>query len=311
MTRLDVRGAVERPARSPMTRRSLFGGALAAAATVIAPLRAAQPAGSFDGRAPGEEREVDGVRLCWCPAGRFVMGSPPGETGHRPDEAQVDVTLTRGFWAAKFETTQGQWTRVAGDFPDAAPDARWGRGRDVPVYWVNLGEAEGFCRTLTTRARAAGALPADWEFRLPTEAQWEYACRAGTATATAFGDRLGRDQANFSGQPLNGGHDGPVPARAVAVGSYAANPWGICDMHGNIFEWCRDWYHARLPGGVDPDLSGVRGVQNRDGTYSRVRRGGAWNDDGRFCRSAQRLRYEPARRSDHIGFRVVAVQAGV
>ena len=79
-------------------------------------------------------------------------------------------------------------------------------------------------------------------------------------------------------------------------------------MHGNTFEWCRDWYHARLPGGVDPDLRDVRGVPNRDGTYSRVRRGGAWDDDGWACRSAFRLRFEPERRYDHIGFRVVAVE---
>jgi formylglycine-generating enzyme required for sulfatase activity len=79
-------------------------------------------------------------------------------------------------------------------------------------------------------------------------------------------------------------------------------------MHGNVYEWCRDWYHAQLPGGVDPDLSDVKGVQNRDGTFSRARRGGAWNDDWRFLRSACRLRYEPERNSDHIGFRCVLVE---
>ncbi len=94
----------------------------------------------------------------------------------------------------------------------------------------------------------------------------------------------------------------------MSVGGYRANPWGICDMHGNIFEWCRDWYHAQLPGGVDPDLYTRQGERNRDGTYSRCRRGGAWNDEAWACRSALRLRYEPERRSDHIGFRVVAVE---
>jgi formylglycine-generating enzyme required for sulfatase activity len=130
---------------------------------------------SFAGTRPGEERAVTGIRLCWCPPGRFVMGSPSGETGRRSDEAQVDVTLTRGFWMAKFEIAQ---------------------------------------------------------------------------------------------------------------------------------EWCRDWYHARLPGGVHPDLSNARGMPNRDDTYSRVRRGGAWIEDGWACRSAVRLRYEPDRVSDHIGLRV-------
>ena len=96
--------------------------------------------------------------------------------------------------------------------------------------------------------------------------------------------------------------------QASKVGSYPANAWGLHDMHGNVWEWCRDWYHSTLPGGVDPDLSAVKGTINRDGTYSRVRRSGAWIEDGWACRSAIRLRYEPERRSDHIGFRVVAVR---
>jgi sulfatase modifying factor 1 len=268
----------------------------------------ATQARSFRGVHPGEEREVELVKLCWCPPGQFVMGSPPEETNHRPDEAQVPVTLTKGFWTTKFEVTQGQWTRVLGALPERKPTAEFGEGDDLPVYWVNFPGAEAFCRTLTERGHRSAALPKDWEFRLPTEAQWEYACRAGMTTATSFGDELGRHQANFQGKPLNGGRDGPALRRAAKVGSYPANAWGICDMHGNIFEWCRDWYHPRLPGGTDPDLSGVKGTPNRDGTYSRVRRGGAWNDDGWFCRSALRLRYEPERSSDHIGFRAVAVQ---
>ena len=209
---------------------------------------------------------------------------------------------------AKFEVTQGNWMRVAGDFPDRPPTAQFGIGADVPVYWINYGEATVFCARATERAHARGLLHPGWAFRLPTEAQWEYACRAGTTTATAFGSSLGRDQANFSGEPLNGGRGGAAEGRAVSVGRYPPNAWGLCDMHGNIFEWCRDWYHARLPGGMDPDLSSELGVPNADGTYSRCRRGGAWNDAGIYCRSAFRLRYEPDRRSDHIGFRVAVVE---
>jgi formylglycine-generating enzyme required for sulfatase activity len=269
--------------------------------------RVRQP-GAFRGIAAGQEREVERVRLCWCPPGQFLMGSPRSETGSRPDETQVRVTLTRGFWMAKFEATQEQWTRIVGAFPERQPSAEFGLGDDFPVYWVNHAAAEGFCASLSARAKRSGALPANWEFRLPTEAQWEYACRAGTVTATSFGDRLGRDQANFAGQPLNGGRDGVPPRRATPVGSYPPNRWGLCDMHGNVFEWCRDWYHAPLPGGTDPDLSDRMGTRNRDGSYSRVRRGGAWNDDGIMCRSAFRLRYEPERTSDHIGFRCVAIE---
>lgn len=244
------------------------------------------------------------MALRWCPPGEFLMGSPALEPLRRGDEQQAKVVISRGFWIGQYEVTQAQWRRVAGEFPQPMNK---GAGPDFPVYWVSYEEAERFSSRLTQIARAARQIDDQWEFRLPTEAQWEYACRAGTTTATAFGDRLSRSDANFNGEPYNGGKGGPAPGMAVKVGSYLPNAWGIHDMHGNIFEWVLDWYHSHLPGGTDPDLSDVRGVRNRDGSYSRVRRGGAWNDPGAFLRSALRLRYEPARRSDHIGFRVVVV----
>jgi formylglycine-generating enzyme required for sulfatase activity len=233
------------------------------------------------------------------------MGSPPHEVERRYDEAQVDVTLTKGFWMGKYEVTQGQWQRLMGAFMQ--PQNK-GAGEDFPVYWVSYIEAEEFCRKLTAQAHASGALPAGWEFRLPTEAQWEYACRSGTTTATAFGDKLSNQQANFQQKPYNGAEAVPPLKQAAEVGRYAPNAWGLYDMHGNVWEYCRDWYHGQLPGGVDPDLPAVKGVMNRDGTYSRIRRGGAFVEDGWTCRSACRLRYEPERRSDHIGFRIVAVR---
>jgi formylglycine-generating enzyme len=262
---------------------------------------------SFLGSKGGDEREVAGVKLCWCPAGRFKMGSPPNEPERRPGEDQVDVTLTKGFWIGKFEITQGDWKRVVGDLPGQV-DETAGMGDDFPVYNVNFAEAEGFCQKLTAQAHESSDLPKNWEFRLPTEAQWEYACRAGSTTATAFGNKLSSKQANFAGKPYNGAGEGSSLKRATKVGSYPPNAWGLHDMHGNECEWCRDWYHAKLPGGNDPDLSQVRGTPNRDGTWSRVRRGSAWGDDGWASRSAFRQRYEPARRADHIGFRVVAVR---
>jgi formylglycine-generating enzyme required for sulfatase activity len=261
----------------------------------------------FAGAKAGQERTVAGIKFCWCPPGTFTMGSPPAEVERRPDEGPVKVKLTRGFWAGKYEVTQGQWKRVVGKLPGKLT-AAGGEGDDFPVYNVNYAEAEELCRKLTEKARASGDLPRGWELRLPTEAQWEYACRAGTKTATAFGDKLSRKQANFQGKPYNGPDEGPCLKRAAKVGSYPANAWGLHDMHGNVYEWCRDWYHQKLPGGDDPDLSSRKGTRNRDGTFSRVRRGGAWCDHGRPCRSAFRLRYEPERRSDHIGFRVVCVQ---
>jgi len=265
----------------------------------------AQGTATFEGAKAGDKRSVEGVKLSWCPPGRFRMGSPPDEPQRRPDEGQVEVTISKGFWIGTFEVTQGEWTRISGAF--VRPMDK-GEGENYPIYWVNYLEAEDFCRRLTERARTSGELPENWEFRLPTEAQWEYACRAGTSGATSFGDRLSSKQANFNGKAYNGAEAGPALQQSTKVGSYPANPWGIYDMHGSVWEWCRDWYHGALPGGSDPDLSDRQGVMNRDGTYSRVRRSGAWIEDGWTCRSAMRLRYEPPRRSDHIGFRVVAVR---
>jgi sulfatase modifying factor 1 len=115
-------------------------------------------------------------------------------------------------------------------------------GRDeFPLYWVNFDEAGSFCKKLTAEARASGELPSGWEFRLPTEAQWEYACRAGTTTATSFGDTLSSKQANFDGEkPYNGAERKTALRLSTKVGSYPANAWGLHDMHGNVFEWCLD-----------------------------------------------------------------------
>ena len=268
-----------------------------------------EPNAVFTGSKAGDERGIAGIKGCWCPAGKFIMGSPRREPERRPGEDQVEVTLTRGFWMGKFEATQGQWKRVMGGLPGPLT-AELPEGDDFPVGNVNFAEAEAFCRKLTGLGRESGELPKDWEFRLPTEAQWEYACRAGTATATSFGDKLSSTQANFKGKPYNGAAPGPALGRAAKVGSYPANAWGLHDMHGNIYEWCRDWFHAKLPGENDPDLYAAKesATRNGDGSISRVRRGGCWVDEGWPCRSAFRLRFEPERRYDHIGFRVAVVR---
>jgi formylglycine-generating enzyme required for sulfatase activity len=121
---------------------------------------------------------------------------------------------------------------------------------------------------------------------------------------------LSSTQANFKGQPYNGGAPGPSLGRAAPVGMYPPNRWGLHDMHGNTFEWCRDWFHTRLPGGTDPDLYAADATASRSefGDISRARRGGCWADEGWPCRSAFRVRFEPERRYDHIGFRVVAIR---
>jgi sulfatase modifying factor 1 len=299
-------------ARGPCSLALVLAGALACEeGSTVAPTGPpiAVDAPSFDGSTAGDERDVVGVKLSWCPAGTFTMGSPPTEPERRPGENQTEVTLSQGFWMAKYEATQGQWKRVVGALPGELT-AELPEGDSLPVGNVNFAEAEEFCRKLTELGRASGDLPQGWEFRLPTEAQWEYAARAGTTTPTAFGDSLSSHQANFKGRSYNGAEQGPSLGRAVPVGSYSPNRWGLYDMHGNSFEWCRDWYHLVLPGGIDPDLhdAAATATPNDTGDISRSRRGGCWADDGWPCRSAFRLRFEPARRYDHIGFRVAAVR---
>jgi len=271
---------------------------------------AAASAEAFVGDKPGAEITVAKIKFCWCPPGRFQMGSSSDEPERRPGEEQVMVTLSKGFWTAKFEAMQGDWKRVMGKLPGPLT-AELPEGDNYPVGNVNFAEAESFCKRLTELAHGLGELPSGWEFRLPTEAQWEYACRAGTTTATAFGNRLSSTQANFKGKPYNGGEPGPSLGHAAPAGSYPPNAWGLHDMHGNTFEWCRDWYYSRLPGGVDPDLHDgeATATKSEHGGTSRVRRGGCWADEGWPCRSAFRLRFEPNRRYDHIGFRIVAVRS--
>ena len=259
---------------------ALFIGTQLSAAEV-AKVEAAATTNEFVGSKAGRERAVAGVRLCWCPPGKFLMGSPRTELERRPGEDQVEVTLSKGFWMSKFEATQGDWKRVMGKLPGPLT-AELPEGDSYPVGNVNFAETEAFCRKLTELAHQSGELPKNWEFRLPTEAQWEYACRAGTTTATSFGDSLSSKQANFKGKPYNGGEPGPSLSRAAKVGSYPANAWGLHDMHGNIFEWCRDWYHHQLPGGVDPDLYAAKDLATHSGNggLSRSRRGGCWADEG-------------------------------
>ena len=230
------------------------------------------------GSRAGEERAVAGVKLCWCPAGKFMMGSPPDEPERRPGEDQVEVTLTAGFWAGKFEVTQGEWKRVVGKLPGRATPRNCRRGT-TSRRQRQLRRGRGVLRASSPQwPGPPGELPNGWEFRLPTEAQWEYACRAGTTTATAFGDKIGSKQANIKNKPYNGGEEGPsLGRRPRRSADYPANAWGLHDMHGNIYEWCRDWAHAKLPGRdrSRPLLWRPR-PRRRTGraTYSRVRRGG-------------------------------------
>ena len=255
---------------------------------------------AFSGSAAGERRVIGGMKFCWCPAGRFVMGSPVDEpnrlTIEGRNEAQVEVTLTHGYWIGQYDVTQGEWKRAMGRMPG---DMSAGAGSDFPVYNVDYEECNQFCKRITREAHASGELPGNWAFELPTEAQWEYACRAGTTTATPYGASLSSRQANFDGNfPYHGAAKGPFLGRTSRVGSYQPNAWGLYDMVGNLCQWCRDAAGNSLPGGTDP-------LQVKSESASHVRRGACWIDPGWVCRSASREAFEPWRRATHIGFRVV------
>lgn len=208
------------------------------------------------------------------------MGSPSKEKDHRNDEKQVNVQISNGFWMARTECTQEQWKSVMGSNP-----SRLTWSRDLPVDTVSWDAAQAFIVKLNELRPLKG-----WRWVLPTEAQWEYACRAGTQTAFAFGDTLPASQANFGGRRRT----------TDPVATHGVNAWGLYDMHGNVWEWCADWYAKKLPGGEDP-------VGPSIGTY-RVVRGGCWGHQSADCRSACRSwSYGPDFHCDFLGFRVAVV----
>jgi formylglycine-generating enzyme required for sulfatase activity len=211
-----------------------------------------------------------GLELLPMAAGSFTMGS--GSDAH-------EVTLTKGYWLGKTEVTQGQWEALMGN------SLSYFKGSDRPVENVSWEDAMSFCRKLTERERAAGRLPEGYAYILPTEAQWEYACRAGTTGDYAGSlDSMGWYDQNSGGQ-------------THAVGHKQANAWGLYDMHGNVWEWCADWY-GNYPGGSVCDPSGAA-----SGT-SRVYRGGGWDSPATGCLSAIRIRFGPGYRGYYLGFRL-------
>ena len=233
--------------------------------------------------------------------GRFMMGSPGNESARDGDEKQHQVTLTEGFWLGKYEVTQKEWEDVMGNNPSNFKTS----GKRAPVEQVSWEEAKEFCKRLNERERKAGRLPKGYEYSLPTEAQWEYACRAGTETPFAFGSSLSSRQANFDGNyPYGGASKGPYLEKTTEVGSYSPNAWGLYDMHGNVYEWCEDWY-GDYPAGPVTNPSGPPSGS------SRVLRGGSWDDRALPCRSASRSRSAPSSRRNDIGFRLALSSASV
>jgi formylglycine-generating enzyme required for sulfatase activity len=225
---------------------------------------------------------TSGIKLVLIPAGTFTMGSAGDEADRGADESpQTRVTLTKDFFLGATDVTQGQYKSLMNTNPSDFKSA----GRDAPVEEVSWDDAMVFCQRLTERERAAGHLPEGYVFTLPTEAQWEYACRAGTTGAYAT------DPAATSWYDRNSG------GTTHPVGAKQPNAWGLYDMTGNVYQWCADWYAKRYPGGEVTDPTGPA-----TGSVH-VLRGGGWYYDVSYCRSAYRD-YDPGYRANFIGFRV-------
>jgi formylglycine-generating enzyme required for sulfatase activity len=261
----------------------------------------------------GQVRDDNGLKmkLVWCPPGFVTMEQveivEEPVTTEDEDEAApktrrvekitpVKVLLTRGYWLGQYEATQSEWKEVMKTEPWKGQRLTK-EGADFPATYVSWNDAVDFCRKMTEQERQAGCLSNDWEYTLPTEAQWERACRARTETRFSFGDdesKLG-DYAWFSDNALNAGE-----RYAHRVGQKKANPWGLYDMHGNVWEWCRDIYAEKLPGGRDPEVK----PNEKTEASSRVYRGGGWSVDAASCRSGYRDGYQPVDRLVSLGFRV-------
>jgi formylglycine-generating enzyme required for sulfatase activity len=248
--------------------------------------------------------------MVWISPGSFVMGSPATEPMREENETQHTVTLTKGFCMGRFEVTQAEYLAVMGNNPSyfttndfygnpISPDL------SRPVERVNWFDATNYCAQLTARERSAGRLPDGYVYRLPTESEWEYACRAGTTTPFHYGNELLSGMANFSGfreyrvgNPYYLNASGTFLGRTTSVGSYAPNAWGLYDMHGNLWEWCQDRYGTYPSGSVSDPQGAPSGPQ-------RVFRGGGWQFFAVACRSAWRNSDNPTSRFDLIGIRVV------
>jgi len=254
----------------------------------------AEPKGSVPSTkpvSPGSEPNVPagmevtnsiGMKLRLIPAGEFMMGSPGTESDREDDETQHRVTITKPFYLGETEVTQEQYEKVMGTNPSEFKDPQ------NPVETVSWDDAVEFCRKLS-------AMPAEktkgYEYRLPTEAEWEYACRSGTTTAYGFGDDASR-LGDYGWFEDNSG------SKTHPVGEKKPNGWGLYDMHGNVYEWCQDRY-GNYPSGSATDPTGATSGSDR------VLRGGSWFNYAGYCRSASRHWLTPVYRSDDLGFRVL------
>ena len=232
----------------------------------------------------GPDVETVSPTMRWIPPGSFLMGSPANEEGRFDDEdPRHEVTFARGFWLFETPCTQTLWQAVMGENPSGF------KGDDRPVEKVSWHDARAFIDRLNE------LLPG-LSLDLPSEAQWEYACRAGTTTAYSYGDRADVDFMNFDESKIG---------ETSSVHRYPPNPWGLRDMHGNVWEWCLDHWHENYEGAPTGGSAWLEG----EASGSRVMRGGSWLYDARRARAASRSRYAPVERDVNVGFRCARGQA--
>jgi RNA polymerase sigma factor (sigma-70 family) len=234
-----------------------------------------------------------GMEFVWIPPGNFIMGSPIEEKERHDGETQHKVTLTKGFYMGVYTVTQEQWQEVMGNNP-----SHFKGEKNLPVERVTWNDCQEFIKKLREKDKDKKA------YRLPTEAEWEYTCRAGTTTPFHFGATISTDQANYDGNFVYvNGKRGTYRGKTTPVGSFPANAWGLHDMHGNVLQWCQDWYgeypknDVTDPPGPDKGLGGALG-------QPRVLRGGSFGEHPWACRSAARDAAEPDNDPADFGFRL-------
>ncbi|MDR0598778.1 MAG: formylglycine-generating enzyme family protein [Treponema sp.] len=263
-----------------------------------------------------ERERLEAANMVRVNGGTFTMGSPLSEPDRWDDEVQRNVTV-RSFYLGKYEVTQREWREVMGNNPSAF------KGDDLPVENVSWYDAVEYCDKLSELEGLTPAYTIDktrkdpnnrdeyddmkwtvtwnWNangYRLPAEAEWEYACRAGTTAPFNTGNNITTEQANYNGNyPYNGNPKGVYQEKPAPVGSYAPNAWGLYDTHGNVWEWCWDWY-GKYPRGARTDPTGAV-----SGAY-RVLRGGSLSDYAQYTRSAFRGGINPSNRINNFGFRL-------
>jgi formylglycine-generating enzyme required for sulfatase activity len=196
------------------------------------------------------------------------------------------VAISRDFWIGKYEVTQGEFSAIMGRDPSHFPG-----DSNRPVEKITFFDASNYCAVLTRREQELGHLPAGYEYRLPSEAEWEYACRAGSTNLFSFGDDAGiADEYAWTGENCD--------ATTHPVGLKRPNPWGLYDMHGNVWEWCSDWF---APYPAAPLTDPVGAVSNK----YKVFKGGGWNQEAQYARSSSRFMMSPSNGIHFVGFRIV------